>query len=75
MEEDFDIKMEQYALICFFVWKGKILSETIDELCNVYTKDELMLAPTIYQWHEAYQKGRQSFTLQKSSGWLVSEIA
>ncbi len=46
MEEDFDIKMEQCAVIYFFVQKGKSLKETINALGNVLTEDELLSAPT-----------------------------
>ncbi len=48
MEEDFNIKMEQCLIIRFFVQKGKGLMETTDELRNVYTEDELLLASTFY---------------------------
>ncbi len=58
----------------FFRQKVKSPKETIDEPRNVYTEDELLLASTIYWWHKAYWEGSQSFTLQKSIGWLVSQI-
>ncbi len=74
MKEDFNIKVEQRVVIHFFVQKGKSPNETIDELQNVHTGDELLAAPTIYRWHKAHQEGRQSFTQQKSSGRLVRQI-
>ncbi len=48
MEEDFDIKMERCTVICYFTWKSKSLKKTIDDLRNVHTEDELLLACTIY---------------------------
>ncbi len=49
MEEDFNIKIEQYVVIHFFVQKGKHQKETIEELHDVCNEDELLSAPTIYQ--------------------------
>ncbi len=63
--DDFDIKMKQRAVIHFFVQKGKSLKETIDELYS---------APTVYWRYKAYWEGMQSFTLQKLSERLVSQI-
>ncbi len=68
VEDDFDITLEQCAVIRFFVWKGKSPTEMTDKLCNVYIEDELLLPSTIYRWHKVYQAERQSFILQKSSG-------
>ncbi len=58
MDEDFDIIMEQRAIIPFFVRKGTSPKERIDELRNIYAEDELLSAPTIYWWHKTYQEGR-----------------
>ncbi len=68
MEEDIDITMKQRAVIRFLVQKSKSTKKTIDELRNIYTEDKLLPAPTIYRWHKAHWKERQSFTLQKLSG-------
>ncbi len=39
--EDFDIKIQQCAVIHFFVRKCISLKETaIDKLCNIYIEDE-----------------------------------
>ncbi len=53
MEEDFDFKIEQHAVTRFFVWKGKSPKETIDKVCNVNTKGELLLA----LWHLPFISG------------------
>ncbi len=37
-----DIKVEQLAVICFFVRQGKMVKQTLDELRKVYTTDEIL---------------------------------
>ncbi len=55
-----NIKVEQYAVICFFVGQGKMVKQTLDELWKAYTTDEILPKKTVYRWHNVFQDGWKS---------------
>ncbi len=69
-----DIKVEQCAVIRFFVRQGKMAKQTFDEPQMAYTADEILPENTMYRWHKAFQDGQKSLTSRPKSGQLAGQI-
>ncbi len=68
-----DIKLEQDAIICFFIRQGKVVKQTLDKLQKVYTTDEILFEKAVYRCHKVFQDGQKSLTSQPKSGRPVSQ--
>ncbi len=58
-----DVKNEQRSVIKFCCWLNKSEVETVKVMHEAYTDEEWLGDSTIFHWHKAFSKGRETTAL------------